>query len=135
MCDQAPVNARKKGHCVKGGTTSDLSEARLSFGCWSIDLPGHRSSCIRLWALRMITYLEKKHSKVQSPRVARRRGACEGACEEECEPNPKPRPKPKTSSADVAERGVTSIGVRSGTREEPGTLCSSTGLLTRNPVL
>ena len=46
------------------------------------------------------------------------RGACEGACEEECEPNPKPRPKPKTSSADVAERGVDSIGVRSS-----GNLC------------
>ena len=42
-------------------------------------------------------------------RVARRRGACE----EECEPNPKPRPKPNPSSADVAERGVPSIGVRS----------------------
>jgi hypothetical protein len=40
-------------------------------------------------------------------RVARRRGACE----EECEP--KPRPKSETSSADVAERGVASIGVRS----------------------
>jgi hypothetical protein len=40
------------------------------------------------------------------------RGACEGACEEECEPKPKPRPKPKPSSADVAERGVASIGVR-----------------------
>ena len=34
-------------------------------------------------------------------------------CEEECEPNPKPRPKPNPSSADVAERGVASIGVRS----------------------
>ena len=42
-------------------------------------------------------------------RVARRRGACE----EECEPNPKPRPKPNPSSADVAEGGVASIGVRS----------------------
>jgi hypothetical protein len=42
-------------------------------------------------------------------RVARRRGAWE----EECEPNPKPRSKPKPSSADVAERGVASIGVRS----------------------
>ena len=51
-------------------------------------------------------------------RVARRRGACE----EGCEPNPKPRPKPNPSSADVAEGGVASIGVRSGTREEPGTL-------------
>ncbi len=30
-----------------------------------------------------------------------------------CEPNPKPRPKPKTSSADVAEIGVASIGVGS----------------------
>jgi hypothetical protein len=50
--------------------------------------------------------------------VARKRGACEEACEEECEPNPKPRPKPKTSSADVAERGVASIGVRSS-----GNLC------------
>ena len=51
-------------------------------------------------------------------RVAR--GACEGACEEECEPNPKPRPKPKTSSADVAERGVALalIGVSSS-----GILC------------
>jgi hypothetical protein len=45
-------------------------------------------------------------------RVARRRGS---ACEEECESesNPKPRPKPKPSSADVIERGVASIGVRS----------------------
>ena len=34
------------------------------------------------------------------------------------EPNPKPRPKPKTSSADVAERCVASIGVRSS-----GNLC------------
>ena len=50
--------------------------------------------------------------------MARRRGACD----EECEPNPKPRPKPNPSSADVAEGGVASIGVRSGTREEPGTL-------------
>ena len=33
-------------------------------------------------------------------------------------PIPKPRPKPKPSSADVAERGVTSIGVRSS-----GNLC------------
>jgi hypothetical protein len=49
-------------------------------------------------------------------RVARRRGACEGACEEECEPIPKPTPK--TSSADVAERGVASMGVRSS-----GNLC------------
>jgi hypothetical protein len=47
-------------------------------------------------------------------RVARRRGACE----EECEPNPKPRPKPNPSSADVAERGVASIDVRSS-----GNLC------------
>ena len=41
-------------------------------------------------------------------------------CEEECESesNPKPRPKPKPSSADVAERGVASIGVRSS-----GNLC------------
>ena len=46
--------------------------------------------------------------------VARRRAACE----EECEPNPKPRPKPNPSSADVAERGVASIGVRSS-----GNLC------------
>ena len=48
-------------------------------------------------------------------RVARRRGTCEA---EECEPNPKPRPKPNPSSADVAERGVASIGVRSS-----GNLC------------
>ena len=34
------------------------------------------------------------------------------------EPNPKPRPKPDPSSADVAERGVASIGVRSS-----GNLC------------
>jgi hypothetical protein len=42
------------------------------------------------------------------------------ACEEECESesNPKPRPKPKPSSADVAERGVASTGVRSS-----GNLC------------
>jgi hypothetical protein len=42
------------------------------------------------------------------------------ACEEECESesNPKPRPKLKPSSADVAERGVASIGVRSS-----GNLC------------
>jgi hypothetical protein len=42
------------------------------------------------------------------------------ACEEKCasESNPKPRPKPKPSSADVAERGVASIGVRSS-----GNLC------------
>jgi hypothetical protein len=41
-------------------------------------------------------------------------------CEEECESesNPKPRPKPNPSSADVAERGVASIGVRSS-----GNLC------------
>jgi hypothetical protein len=34
-------------------------------------------------------------------------------CEEECESesNPKPRPKPNPSSADVAERGIVSIGV------------------------
>jgi hypothetical protein len=38
--------------------------------------------------------------------------------QEECEHNPKPRPKPKTSSADVADRGVASIGVRSS-----GNLC------------
>jgi len=39
----------------------------------------------------------------------------ERACEEECESesNPKPRPQPKLSSADVAERGVALIGVRS----------------------
>ena len=37
------------------------------------------------------------------------------ACEEQCasDPNPKPRPQPEPSSADVAERGVASIGVRS----------------------
>jgi hypothetical protein len=42
------------------------------------------------------------------------------ACEEKCESksNPKPRPKPKPSSADVAERGEASIGVRSS-----GNLC------------
>ena len=42
------------------------------------------------------------------------------ACEEECESesDPKPRPKPKPSSADVAERGVASIGVLSS-----GNLC------------
>ena len=33
-------------------------------------------------------------------------------------PNPRPRPKPKTSTADVAERGVASINVRSS-----GDLC------------
>jgi hypothetical protein len=37
---------------------------------------------------------------------------------EKCEPNPKPRPKPEPSSADVAERGLASIGVRSS-----GNLC------------
>ena len=47
-----------------------------------------------------------------------REGACEGACGEESEPNPKPRPKPKSSSADVADRGVASKGVRSS-----GNLC------------
>ena len=50
--------------------------------------------------------------------VARRRGACEGACKAKCEPNPKPRPKSEPSSADVAERGIASIGVRSS-----GNLC------------
>jgi hypothetical protein len=37
------------------------------------------------------------------------------ACKEKCEgeSNPKLRPNPKPSSADVAERGVASIGVRS----------------------
>jgi hypothetical protein len=42
------------------------------------------------------------------------------ACEDKraSESNPKPRPKPKPSSADVAERGVASIGVRSS-----GNLC------------
>jgi hypothetical protein len=42
------------------------------------------------------------------------------ACEKKCEgeSNPKPRPKPNPSSADVAERGVASIGVRSS-----GNLC------------
>ena len=42
------------------------------------------------------------------------------ACEEQCasEPNPKPSPKPEPSSADVAERSVASIGVRSS-----GNLC------------
>ena len=52
-------------------------------------------------------------------RVARRMGA--HAVEEECESesNPKPRPKPKPrDSADVAERGVASTGVRSS-----GNLC------------
>ena len=41
-------------------------------------------------------------------------------CEEKCasESNPKPRPNPKPSSADVAERGVASIGVLSS-----GNLC------------
>ena len=39
------------------------------------------------------------------------RSAFEEKCESES--NPKPRPKPKPSSADVAERGVASIGVRS----------------------
>ncbi len=41
-------------------------------------------------------------------------------CEEKCasESNPKPRPKPKPSSADVVERGVAWIGVRSS-----GKLC------------
>ena len=36
-------------------------------------------------------------------------------CEEKCEgeSNPKPRPKPNPSSADVDERDVASIGVRS----------------------
>jgi hypothetical protein len=42
-----------------------------------------------------------------------------GVCTEcESESDPKPRPKPKPSSADVAERGVASIGVRSS-----GNLC------------
>ncbi len=42
------------------------------------------------------------------------------ACEENCESesNPKPSPRPKPSSADVAERGMASIGVRSS-----GNLC------------
>ena len=42
------------------------------------------------------------------------------ACEEKCasQSNPKPRPKPKPSSADVVERGVASIGLRSS-----GKLC------------
>jgi len=41
--------------------------------------------------------------------------------EEKCEPNPKPIPKPEPSSADVAERGVASIGVRStGNLSEDG---------------
>ncbi len=42
------------------------------------------------------------------------------ACEEKCasESNPKPRPKPTPSSADVAERGVASIGVQ-GQRHLP----------------
>jgi hypothetical protein len=42
------------------------------------------------------------------------------ACEEKCasEFNPKPTPKPGPSSADVAERGVASTGVRSS-----GNLC------------
>ena len=42
------------------------------------------------------------------------------AYEEKCESesNPKPSPNPKPSSADVAERGVASIGVRSS-----GNLC------------
>jgi hypothetical protein len=42
------------------------------------------------------------------------------ACEEKCasESNPKPRPTPKPSSADVAERGIVSIGLRSS-----GNLC------------
>ena len=42
------------------------------------------------------------------------------ACKEKCasESNPKPRPTPKPSSADVAERGVASIGLRSS-----GNLC------------
>jgi hypothetical protein len=41
-------------------------------------------------------------------------------CEEKCasESNPKPRLKPKPSSADVAERGIVSIGVHSS-----GNLC------------
>jgi hypothetical protein len=41
-------------------------------------------------------------------------------CEEkrESESHPKPRPKPKPSSADVAERGVAWIGVRTS-----GNLC------------
>jgi hypothetical protein len=45
--------------------------------------------------------------------LCERRGACERACEKNCEPYPKPRPKPEPSSADVSERGVASIGVRS----------------------
>jgi hypothetical protein len=37
-------------------------------------------------------------------------------------PIPKPRPNPETSSADVAERGVASMGVRSS-----GNLCVEEG--------
>ena len=44
--------------------------------------------------------------------------ACEEECESESNPKPKPKPKPKPSSAEVAERGVASIGVRSS-----GNLC------------
>jgi hypothetical protein len=61
-----------------------------------------------------MTFDPNKQHHLSERRVERRRGACE----EECEPNPKPRPKPNPSSADVAERGVASIGVRSS-----GILC------------
>jgi hypothetical protein len=50
-------------------------------------------------------------------RVARRKGA-RAKRSVRVNPNPKPRPIPKPSSADVAEKGVASIGVRSS-----GNLC------------
>jgi hypothetical protein len=51
------------------------------------------------------------------------------ACEEECESesNPKPRPKPKPSSADVAERGVASIGALIGKPVCGGGVCVGGG--------
>ena len=71
-----------------------------------------------VWTSVPITHSEREGEGYCVKGGWRMRGACEGACEEGCEPKPKPRPKPKPSSADVAERGVASIGVRSS-----GNLC------------
>jgi hypothetical protein len=71
-----------------------------------------------MWGLVCPSRTSEREGKGYCVKGARRRGACEGACEEKCEPNPKTRPEPEPSSADVAERGVASIGVRSS-----GNLC------------
>jgi hypothetical protein len=57
-------------------------------------------------------------ASVSKERGEKKGSACEEECYKECESESNPKPRPKPSSADVAQRGVASIGVRS-----PGNLC------------